>query len=93
MRASIIACSHFAKYVSVFQALPEMMKGNNKVKVDSNDVTQETVIAFLHNSGVAANNVGIVVVMALFKLQITHIIRSNGAHLYFITASCRTFCS
>jgi hypothetical protein len=70
-----------------------MMKGHNKVKADSNDVTQETVIAFLHNSGAAANNAALVVVMALFKLQITHIIRFNAAHLYFITGSCRTFCS
>jgi len=31
-----------------------MIKENNKVKVDSNDVIQGTVIAFLHNS--AANN-------------------------------------
>jgi hypothetical protein len=51
MRASIIARSFCKICISVSQALPEMMKGNNKVKVDSNDVTQETVIAFLHNSG------------------------------------------
>lgn len=66
-----------------------MMKGNNKVKVDSNDVIQETVIAFLHNIAAAANNAEALslpmVVMALFKLQ-TH---TSSASMLLICISLR----